>query len=72
MLKNFKPERFLGIENETSFFKEKGFMPFRVCIGQKFAMMETTILIAMILHKFNISFATPNQKLETSTSHVQL
>ena len=68
---SFEPERFLGIENESQFAKEKGFIPFgigpRSCIGQKFAMNEALIMTAMIFKKFSLSLSSPDQKLKVKT-----
>ncbi len=65
----FNPERFLNIENESSFFKEKCFIPFgggnRICIGQRFALNESVYILAMILRRFSVSESVPNQTVET-------
>ena len=72
---DFVPERFIGIENEPEFFKEKGFIPFgngpRVCIGQRFGQLEGIILLALIFRKFSASLSIPNQTIQTERHFTQ-
>ena len=61
----FQPERFLkSNENKVVPFSH---LPFgggpRVCMGQRFAMVEMKIAIAKLLARFRI-MATPETKLE--------
>ncbi|WP_332628451.1 cytochrome P450 [Halalkalibacter flavus] len=62
----FQPERF-----EKDFLRSiptYAFFPFgggpRVCIGNHFAMLEATIVLATVLQKYTVSPIRPNQKVE--------
>jgi len=54
----FRPERFVGItpEQESEMRTNKAFLPFgggnRSCIGKRFAMIETTLILARLLQRF--------------------
>jgi cytochrome P450 len=61
----FRPERWLG--SETSDLPRFAYFPFgggpRVCIGQKFAVMEVSLLLATIVQRFRMSIE-PGQNLD--------
>jgi cytochrome P450 len=56
----FRPERFLGDHAKPS--HRLAFMPFgagpRVCVGNHFALMEGTLLLALIAQTFELELAT--------------
>lgn len=59
--REFHPERFLNDDKRHAF----SFIPFgagpRNCIGQKFALQEATILLALLVQNFKIVVPNPER-----------
>ncbi|CAF1409358.1 unnamed protein product [Rotaria sordida] len=64
--KKFYPSRFL--ERHSGVMFPFGLGP-RTCIGQNFAMLEATIILAMVLHRFRFELV-PGQKVVLGTAGV--
>lgn len=60
----YKPERFFEEETRLPF----SFVPFsagpRNCIGQKFALMEIKIFIALLIHRFKLTSKSKVEDVE--------
>ncbi len=64
---DFIPERFEDEKNQHLIpLRSPSFgIGNRSCIGKKFAMIETTLALAMLLKRYNVKLSNPNYKLST-------
>jgi unspecific monooxygenase len=66
----FMPSRFLGEEPQRFAFMPFGAGP-RVCVGAQFALAEATLVLAMLIQRFEIAFADDRPVLPVAVTTTQ-
>ncbi len=64
----FNPERFFSIDLKNKYLY--AYLPFgagpRICIGKEFSIVEISLIVAMVIQKFDL-YLLPNFKLKSTT-----
>ncbi|KAK6918042.1 Cytochrome P450 [Dillenia turbinata] len=67
----FDPSRSPGALYPNEIISDFAFLPFgggpRKCVGDQFALMESTVALAMLLHKFDVELKGPPESVELVT-----
>ena len=64
--KGFDPEKWAGQWYPNEVAADFAYLPFgggpRKCVGDKFALLEATVALAMVLRRYDFSFAAPTEE----------
>ncbi|XP_020529430.1 cytochrome P450 97B2, chloroplastic isoform X2 [Amborella trichopoda] len=67
----FDPQRSPGALYPNEIISDFAFLPFgggpRKCLGDQFALMESTIALALLLHRFDVELRDPPESMEAVT-----